>query len=164
MRISTHLALAALAASGLTVTVAPAAAQSRGAQEGEARRGDIRPRGSLYEVYRARRGNPDNARRPDGRGDPDAAYPMPERRNPYEAMRARRGDQYEAYRARVHGQVRSLREIEGRIVPRMPGSTYIGPEFDSASGNYRLKFLRGGQVIWVDVDGRTGQVRGRSGY
>ena len=79
-------------------------------------------------------------------------------------VRDRRGDQYEAYRARREGQARPLREIERQVIPRMGGSTYLGPEFDSSSGNYRLKFMRDGQVIWVDVDGRTGQVRGRSGY
>ncbi len=26
-----------------------------------------------------------------------------------------------------------------------------------------LKFMRGGQVIWVDIDARTGEVVGRSG-
>ena len=44
----------------------------------------------------------------------------------------------------------------------MRGSTYLGPEFDG--GVYRLKFMRNGSVIWVDVDARTGAVIGRSGY
>lgn len=66
----------------------------------------------------------------------------------------------EAYKT---GQVKSLREIEARVVPRMPGADYLGPEFDPGSGIYRLKFMRGGQVMWVDVDGRTGAVIGRSG-
>ena len=61
------------------------------------------------------------------------------------------------------GQVRPLHEIEQRIVPRMGHADYLGPEFDPASGVYRLKFMRAGSVIWVDVDGRTGQVIGRSG-
>jgi len=66
----------------------------------------------------------------------------------------------EAYKT---GQVKSLREIEQRVLPRMPGADYLGPEFDPSSGIYRLKFMRGGQVMWVDVDGRTGAVIGRSG-
>ena len=74
-----------------------------------------------------------------------------------------RGDQDSAYAARQKGEVRSLREIEGRVVPRMPGSDYLGPEFDPRSGVYRLKFMRNGSVIWVDVDGRTGAVIGQSG-
>lgn len=74
-----------------------------------------------------------------------------------------RGDQDGAYAARQSGAVRSLREIEGRIVPRMRDSDYLGPEFDPRSGIYRLKFMRNGSVIWVDVDGRTGAVIGQSG-
>ena len=74
----------------------------------------------------------------------------------------RRGDQYQAFEARKSGQVLSLREIEDRVLPRMRGSTYLGPEYDG--GVYRLKFMRAGTVIWVDVDARTGAVIGRSGF
>ena len=55
----------------------------------------------------------------------------------------------------------SLREIEDRVLPRMREATYLGPEY--AGGVYRLKFMRGSSVIWVDVDARTGDVLGRSG-
>lgn len=82
---------------------------------------------------------------------------------PDSATAQRRGDQYDAYQARKAGQVMPLRDIESRIVPRMRGSSYLGPEFDQSSGMYRLKFMRDGTVIWVDVDGRTGAVIGRSG-
>lgn len=75
----------------------------------------------------------------------------------------RRGDQYEAYQARRSGNVMSLRDIERRVVPSMPGASYLGPEFDRSSGTYRLKFMRRGNVTWVDIDGRTGAVIGRSG-
>ncbi|HEV2569594.1 PepSY domain-containing protein [Sphingomonas sp.] len=78
------------------------------------------------------------------------------------ASAQRRGDQYQAFEARKSGQVLSLREIEDRVLPRMRGSTYLGPEFDG--GVYRLKFMRAGTVIWVDVDARTGAVIGRSGF
>ena len=61
------------------------------------------------------------------------------------------------------GQVRPLSEIEAPVVARMRGSDYLGPEFDAQTGVYRLKFMRGGQVIWIDVDGRTGQIVGKSG-
>ena len=74
----------------------------------------------------------------------------------------RRGDQYRAYEARQARQAMSLRDIEDRILPRMRGATYLGPEFDG--GVYRLKFMRGGSVFWVDVDARTGAVIGRSGF
>ena len=72
-------------------------------------------------------------------------------------------DQDEVLRARQAGAVMPLNQIEARIVPKMAGSDYLGPEFDASSGVYRLKFMRGGQVFWVDVDGRTGGIIGRSG-
>jgi uncharacterized membrane protein YkoI len=77
------------------------------------------------------------------------------------ATAQRRGDQYQAFQARKSGQVLSLREIEDRVLPRMRGSTYLGPEYDG--GVYRLKFMRNGAVIWVDVDARSGALIGRSG-
>ena len=76
-----------------------------------------------------------------------------------------RGDQDMAYQARREGSLRSLREIEGGIVPdmRRRGADYIGSEFDSGEQRYRLKFMRQGSVIWIDVDGRTGAVIARAG-
>ena len=56
------------------------------------------------------------------------------------------------------GNVRSLREIEARVLPAMPGMQYLGPEYDPAAFAYRLKFIRDGRVVFVDVDARTGQV------
>ena len=80
------------------------------------------------------------------------------------AVDARRvRDQDRAFAARQAGQIMPLHEIENRIVPRMPGCDYLGPEFDANSGVYRLKFMRGGTVIFVDVDGRNGEIIGRSG-
>jgi hypothetical protein len=76
---------------------------------------------------------------------------------------ARRRDQDEAFAATRAGEIRPLREIEGRVMPRMGGASYLGPEFDPGSATYRLKFMRSGSVIWVDVDGRTGAIIGRSG-
>jgi hypothetical protein len=75
----------------------------------------------------------------------------------------RRRDQDEAYADTRRGQVKPLREIEAHVVPQMGAANYLGPEYDSASARYRLKFMRAGSVIWVDVDGRTGEVIGRSG-
>ena len=45
----------------------------------------------------------------------------------------------------------------------MKGAEYIGFDFDGGSGVYTLKFLRNGSVIWVEVDGRSGQVLSRTG-
>ncbi|MGU3391598.1 hypothetical protein [Sphingomonas sp. M1A8_2b] len=74
----------------------------------------------------------------------------------------RRGDQMSAFQARKTGGL-SLREIEARVIPTMKGAQYLGSDYDSGSAIYTLKFLRDGTVIWVDVDGRTGQIVGRTG-
>ena len=74
-----------------------------------------------------------------------------------------RGDQWRAFEQRKEGRILSQREIEGRVVPRMRGADYLGFDFDGMSGIYTLKFLRDGAVIWVEVDGRSGQIIGRTG-
>ena len=75
----------------------------------------------------------------------------------------RRGDQQRAREARQSGRLLPLPEIERRVVPAMRGAQYLGFDFDSDAAVYTLKFLRDGNVIWVEVDGQTGQVIGRSG-
>lgn len=77
----------------------------------------------------------------------------------------RRSDQQAARKGRMQGQLLPLRVIEARVVPAMArkGAQYIGFDFDSGTAIYTLKFLRNGNVIWVDVDGRSGQIMGRSG-
>jgi hypothetical protein len=77
--------------------------------------------------------------------------------------RPRPREQDAAFEARQDGRLMSLRAIQSRIVPQMRGAEYMGSELDPGSGLYRLKFMREGQVIWVDVDGRTGRVVGRAG-
>jgi hypothetical protein len=72
-------------------------------------------------------------------------------------------DQDRALEARQAGRIMPLHEIEARIIAQMPGCEYLGPEFDANSGVYRLKFMRGPRVIFVDVDGRDGRIIGRSG-
>lgn len=72
-------------------------------------------------------------------------------------------DQDQAWAARHEGRILPLKEIERRVVPTMHGAQYLGIDFDPASGVYTLKFLRNGAVIWVDVDGRSGQIVGRMG-
>lgn len=71
-------------------------------------------------------------------------------------------EQNEARRDLRAGNVRSLREIERRVLPTKPGMQYLGPEYDPAAMAYRLKFIRDGRVVFVDVDARTGQVLGES--
>lgn len=75
----------------------------------------------------------------------------------------RRGEQSEAREQFMAGQVKSLREIEGRILPKMRGMQYLGPEYDAGSQVYRLKFLDAGRVIFVDVDARTGAILRQAG-
>src|SRR3546814_3599434 len=75
----------------------------------------------------------------------------------------RRRDQDAAYEAKRSGQIRSLREFEGRVVPRLGGASYLGSEFGSGYATSRLKVMRAGSLIWVDVAGRTGALLGPSG-
>jgi uncharacterized membrane protein YkoI len=80
---------------------------------------------------------------------------------PAAAQRGRddaRGDQATARQEMQAGRTMSSREIERRILPQMRGSDYLGFEYDSGASAYRLKFLKEGQVTWVDVDARTGRV------
>lgn len=74
----------------------------------------------------------------------------------------KRGDQESARKEMRAGNLMTLREIERMVVPQVEkGSVqYLTPEFDPTSRAYRLKFIDNskGQVIWVDVDGRTGRV------
>jgi hypothetical protein len=78
---------------------------------------------------------------------------------------SRRAEADAAYQATRDGAVKPLRSIENGIVPRMKarGADYIGAEFLDANQRYRLKFMRGSSVIWVDVDGRSGAIVGRAG-
>lgn len=66
-------------------------------------------------------------------------------------------EQDAAYRAAQQGQILPLPVIRSRI--RIPGAHFIGAEFDGVT--YRLKYMRGSEVIWIDVDARTGRMLGR---
>ena len=68
------------------------------------------------------------------------------------------GEQNQVRKEMRAGNVRSLREIEERVLPTMPGMQYLGPEYDPAAMAYRLKFIREGRVVFVDVDARSGTV------
>jgi hypothetical protein len=84
---------------------------------------------------------------------------------PAEAQKGRRVEQDAAYQQTREGNVRPLRAIENALVPQMKarGADYIGAEFDGDEARYRLKFMRGSSVIWIDVDGKSGNVVGRAG-
>ncbi|HEX9964132.1 MAG TPA: hypothetical protein VGB04_04030 [Allosphingosinicella sp.] len=76
----------------------------------------------------------------------------------------RERDQASALRGAQAGRIIPLRAIEARIIPQMRGFDYLGPEYYADAGRYRLKFLRGQRVVWIDVDARSGEVIGKSGF
>ena len=82
-----------------------------------------------------------------------------------QAQQSRRDEQDAALNATRRGSVHSLRQIEGTVVPAMKrrGANYIGAEFASNDMRYRLKFVRGSSVIWIDVDGRSGSIIAQAG-
>ena len=65
-----------------------------------------------------------------------------------------------AFDAKRQGRAMPLPKIERRVMPFMGGADYLGPEFNGE--RYRLKFVKEGRVIWVDVDAATGRILGRS--
>ena len=65
-----------------------------------------------------------------------------------------------AFNAKRQGRAMPLPNIERRVMPFMGGADYLGPEFNG--DRYRLKFVKEGRVIWVDVDAATGRILGRS--
>ena len=65
-----------------------------------------------------------------------------------------------AFEATREGRSMPLPKIERRVMPFLGGADYLGPEFNGRT--YRLKFMKNGHVIWVDVDAATGRIIGRS--
>ena len=68
------------------------------------------------------------------------------------------GEQGRARKEMLAGKVRPLREIESMVLPQMAGMQYLGPEYDPDMMIYRLKFIRDGHVVFVDVDARSGRI------
>lgn len=73
---------------------------------------------------------------------------------------ARRGQ--EAFRGVRQGDILPLHVIRDRV--RIPGAVLIGVDLIADGAVYRLRFMRGPNVLWVDVDARTGRVLGRMGF
>ena len=73
-----------------------------------------------------------------------------------------RDEQSGAYRAMQQGQVMSLPEIRRRVSITVPNAQFIGVEIIGGM-IYRLKYMRGSEVIWIDVDARTGRIVARIG-
>ena len=69
-------------------------------------------------------------------------------------------DTDKAFQATQQGRSMPLPQLERRVRPFMGGADYLGPELNG--GNYRMKFMENGRVIWVDVDPQTGKIIRRS--
>ena len=69
-------------------------------------------------------------------------------------------DATRAFEATREGRSMPLPKIERRVMPFMGGADYLGPEFNGET--YRLKFMRDGRVIWIDVDAATGRILRKS--
>lgn len=76
--------------------------------------------------------------------------------DPLQAQRRGAGD--DARQQMLDGRVKSLKEIEASVLPKMADMKYLGPEYDSRTQVYRLKFITNNRVVFVDVDAKTGRV------
>jgi len=65
-------------------------------------------------------------------------------------------DRLEALRGVRQGDILPLNVIRERIGARLPGATLIGADL-MGGAVYRLRYMRGANVMIVDVDARTGQ-------
>ena len=74
------------------------------------------------------------------------------------AASQQRSDQGAARKEAQAGHILKSREIEARILPMMGNAEYLGFAYDSTAMAYRLKFIREGKVLFVDVDARSGRV------
>jgi len=73
-----------------------------------------------------------------------------------------RDEQNGAYRAMQQGGILPLPEIRRRVSITVPNAQFIGVEIIGGM-IYRLKYMRGAEVIWIDVDARTGRIVARTG-
>lgn len=65
-------------------------------------------------------------------------------------------DRMEAYRGVRQGNMLPLNVIRERVSARFPGARVIGT--DLVGTMYRVRVMRGSDVLIVDVDARSGQV------
>ena len=71
-----------------------------------------------------------------------------------------RDEQDAARKAMLDGRAMPFSVIKRRVDAAMGGATYLGSEFNPSSNRYRLKYVKDGKVVWVDADGRTGDIIG----
>lgn len=76
------------------------------------------------------------------------------------AAAQQRDDQQNARAEMQAGNNISRRDIERRVVPAYErrGYEYLSSEYDGTAQVYRFKFIREGNVIWVDVDAQNARV------
>jgi len=81
-----------------------------------------------------------------------------------EAQRFSRGEEQKAARRQMlDGDVMPFSIIKRRVESQMGGATYVGVAPSPRDGIYRMQFLRkDGKVLWVDVDGKTGNIIART--
>ncbi|BBC73663.1 conserved hypothetical protein [Altererythrobacter sp. B11] len=77
---------------------------------------------------------------------------------PASAQSQTRGDQERAREEMKAGRNMRQEDIVRRIMPQMKGYKYLTSEYDGVTDVYRLKFIKGVQVTYVDVDARTGKI------
>ncbi|MXP09132.1 PepSY domain-containing protein [Pseudoblastomonas halimionae] len=79
---------------------------------------------------------------------------------PSAAQAQTRDEQAEARKEMRAGNLLTLEEIHRRVVPQFErkGMEYIAVELDPRARVYRFKFLDDRQVVWVDVDARSGRI------
>lgn len=73
------------------------------------------------------------------------------------ALAGRPRDADKAFEATQQGRSMPLPQLKERVMPFMPGARYLGPELNGEVT--RMKFMRDGRVIWVDVDGQGRIIR-----
>lgn len=81
---------------------------------------------------------------------------------PASALDPKVRDHDAAREATKSGEIRSLGEIRSRVGARVRGEL-IGSDLDMRSKRYKLRYLRDGSVVEVDVDARTGNILGIQG-
>ena len=77
------------------------------------------------------------------------------------ALADRKREQDRAFDAARNGRTKPLPELRERVMPLVGRNAEpLSPEINGRV--YRMKFMRDGRVIWVDIDAATGRVLRRS--
>jgi hypothetical protein len=60
----------------------------------------------------------------------------------------------------ARGELVPIAPVIARLRGRMHGHRYIGVEYIPEARRYRVKFIRSRDVVWIDIDARTGRIIG----